>query len=759
MATKQKDTQRPETLSFPSNIVPADATEEKAWAQQMADAIIQYGQSCFNTRDNNNFKYAQGNVPLSEFDHITKLYSNPNNKRYNKVLPAKIRQVNAIAHMLNRVVGKVDAQDIKFTASVVNEDAVSTKLEGLTEEATQKLTRMARQTADVTTLLGMPLVEGDDVEPMNPKEVEDMNLTTWQQDNEIEVSKALNYLMKKKNNYMKYKFSHQGLYGYLITGKMGFDTLIDLDEPNAQCIDPRFLIWDRSNNSPFIQHGRFAGYYYHGTPQEIIDRCPELEDADVTYLNSISSDFESNTLKGQNPAWYIDDELNIVYMNCYKLYWKALKRLKVKITPNRFDDDNPHVHFIGDDEDANEEKGESIEYRYVSVLYECEKLGGTVYYQCREIPNQFIPNDMPAERELPIAGIIDENPCILDLLKPLQNMRIQCFYAIERLVGQAKGKILIVDEAIEENGPENLYNMMAFSVYKINTAKEGEQQLYNGQTGYLAPKVEDMGLSTAVNDLMRMVAFIDQNMNNLTGMSEPYQGVVKSDQGLGVTQSAIEQAQLTLQPYYSVYYTVVEMVLQNLCNLMRPAWADRPKTAYFLGDKGFEFFNLKPDMNWSLDQYGVFVENSVSSNQVREFMIRMATQLLPISKEPEMALSVIKMFNSKSAAEAEAIFEKGIKAMQVLKQEEQKIAQAQQEQATQAVVQGNQQRAAEAKEKNLTILAKAEIEQKGETVRKAMEISHEGDMREVDYDNLMNTKIADHLLAASANNLENQKVQ
>lgn len=758
MATKKRDTQRPEMLSFPTNIVPADKTEEKKWAEQMADAIIQYGHSCFNSRDNNNFKYAQGEVPLSEFDHITKLYSNPNNKRFNKILPAKIRQVNAIAHMLNRVVGKVDAQDVKFNASVVNEDAVSTKLEDLSAEATKKLTRMARQTADVTTLLGMPLVEGDDVEPMNPQEVEEMNLSTWQQENEIQVSKALNYLMKKKNNYMKYKFSHQGLYGYLITGKMGFDTLIDLDEPNAQCIDPRFLIYDRSNNSPFIQHGRFAGYYYNGTPQEIIDRCPELEKADVDYLDEISSAFKNATLKGESPEWYIDEDVNLIYMNCYKVYWKALKRVKVKITPNRFDEDNPHVHFIGDDEDANEEKGESIEYRYISVIYECEKLGGRVYYQCRELPNQFIPNDMPAERELPIAGIIDENPCILDLLKPLQNMRIQCFYAIERLVGQAKGKILIVDEAIEENGPENLYNMMAFSVYKINTAKEGEQQLYNGQAGFLAPKEVDMGLSTAVNDLMRMVAFIDQNMNMVTGMGEPYQGVVKSDQGLGVTQTAIEQAQLTLQPYYSVYYTVVEMVLQNLCNLMRPAWADRPKTAYFLGDKGFEFFNLKPDMNWSLDQYGVFVENSVSSNQVREFMIKMATQLLPISKEPEMALSVIKMFNSKSAAEAEEIFEKGIRAMQVMKQREQEFAQQQQAAATEAVVRGNDQKNAMDHEKNLTILAKEEIAQKGETVRKAMEISHKEDMQETDYNNLMNTKIADHLLNARAANLETQEV-
>lgn len=743
---KAKNTQSPETLTFPSDIVPSNPAEEKKWAQQYADAIIQYGHACFNKKDNENFKYAQGNIPLSEFDHITKLYANPDNKRFNKVLPAKIRQVNAIAHMLNRIMGKVDAEDITFTASVVNEDAVSHKLEELSDDLAEKLARLARQTSDVSTLLGRDLIEGDSAMEVDIEELEKANLTTWQQENEIQVSKALQYLMKKKTNYLKYKFCHQGLYGYMCTGKMAFDTLIDLDEPNAQHIDPRFLIWDRSNNSPFIQHGRFAGYYYNGTPTEILDRCPTLEKSEVEYLDEISSGFKSGTLKGESPEYYIDDEVNMIHMNCYKLYWKALKRVRIKTTPNRFDEDNPHVHFVSDEEVIDEAAGETEEFRYMTVLYECEKLGGKIYYQCREMPGQFIPNDTPFERELPIAGIIDENPCILDLVKPLQNLRVQCFYAIERLVGQAKGKILIVDEAIEENSQQNLYNMMAFSVYKVNTAKEGDMQMYNGQSGYLAPKEVDMGLSAAVTDLMRMVAFIDQNMFMITGINEPSQGIVKSDQGLGVTQNALEAAQLTLQPYYSVYYTVVEMVLQNLCNLMRPAWSGVEKTAYFLGDKGFEFFALKPDSNWHLDQYGIFVENSVGGNQTKKLMMDMASQLLPISKDPEMALAILKMFNSKSAAEAEAIFTAGVKALQKLKERSEQMALEQQNAAVQANAAVGQEKNSIEHEKNMIVLAKTELEQKGETLRKKMELEGSLEEQSVDYQNLMNTKIVDKLL-------------
>lgn len=682
MSTKNKKSATAKPLEFPSFIVPANEDEFDIWIQQMTDAIIISGQHCLSERDNRLFKYAQARVDESEFDHITKLYINPNNKRFNKVLPAKIRQVNALAHLLNRAVGKVDAYDLKYSCVVVNEDAVTQKLEDLSADVAEKLTRAARQTGNVSAILGRPLDEQDEL-PI-PTSVEDVTLSTWQQTNEELVTKGLKYLIKKKSNFLKYKFNHQGLYNYFVTGKMAFDTFIDLDDPQAESIDPRFLIYDLNSTSPFIQHGRFAGYYFNCSPQELLDRCPEMDDAQVKYLNETQDSFKKGNIKYgvDYPEYYVDSDINALFFNCYRIYFKASKRVRVKISPNRFDADNPHIHFVDDKEKASEDKGDKIEYRYINTLYEVTKFGNK-YYQPREIPGQFVPNDAPAERELPLCGIIADIPSIVELAEPLQNMRIQCFYALERLIGQAKGKILVVDEAIEEDGPDNLYNMMAFQVYKINTAKEGEMQQFNGSSGYMQPKEIDMGLSSAVNDLMRMVAFIDQNLYMITGMNDTFQGVVKSDQGLGVTQTAIEQAQMTLQPYYSDYYSVIEMTLQSLCNLMRPAWGGKDKTAYFLGDKGYEFFSLKADMAWHLDQYGVFVENNVGSNQRREYMINMASQLLPIAKDPELALSVIKMFNSSSAAEAERIFEQGINAMKRLRDEENKFAQTQQQAAMQ----------------------------------------------------------------------------
>lgn len=741
-----------EIIGFPSELVPDDEAQFDSWIRQYVDAVISYGKLCYDFEDEELFRLAEGNVDTENLKQVMQLYTGSGSKK--KRLPSEFRQVNVCTQIINRVIGKVDSKDLAYRAVVINEDAVSKKLEEMSAKVAEKLTRIARQNSQLEEVLGQPLYEEDEI-PVE-ENIQETTLSTWQELNEINVSKGLKYLLKKKANYAKYKFNHQGFYNYVITGKMAFDTIIDLDDPNFYAIDPRNLIWDRDSASPFIQFGRFAGYYFAGTPQDIVDSCPELTNEQVQEIDSLKSEFSTGGINNVMDKWgvFVDNATDALYLNCYKVYIKALKKVRVKISPNKFDEDNPHVHFVDKNEKANAEKGEKIEERYINTVYECTKIGGKIYYQPRELPHQFVPNDSPSERTLPLVGIIDKIPSLIKLIKPLQIMRIQAFYHIERLMSQAKGKILIVDEAIDESGPENLYNMMAYSVYKINTAKEGEMQQFNGNSGFLAPKEVDLGLSNAVNDLMRLVAFIDQNIFMITGMNEPFQGIVKSDQGLGVTRAAVEQAQMTLQPYYENYYTLVEMVLQQLCNLMRPAWGGKEITKSFLGDEGFEFFNLtpaeEPELSWDMDHYGVTVENNAASNAKMDYMINMATQLLPISKDPEMALSIIKMINSSSAKEAESIFERGIVAMKKVAEAQQQMAMQQQQAQMQMNAQAEQIKAQNDQAKMQVKLQEQQMIQEGENYRTELKLKHNEDSQVVGYQNKIAEKMAEAELNQSA---------
>jgi len=77
------------------------------------------------------------------------------------------------------------------------------------------------------------------------------------------------------------------------------------------------------------------------------------------------------------------------------------------------------------------------------------------------------------------------------VLEQLDAMKKIAVYSTERLIGQAKGKILIVDEATEEDG----------------------QQL--GANKHIEPKEIDLGLSQAVSDLMRFIGFLDMQKGEI----------------------------------------------------------------------------------------------------------------------------------------------------------------------------------------------------------------------------------------------------
>lgn len=738
----------------PSDIIPEDEKEQEVWKARWSDYMYRYGTMCLDENDIENYRHAQGVLNEAKFEHITKMYCNPDSK---KVVPVRIPKVNALPRIINDIIGRADEHNLSWNVTVTNQEAVVEKLERLADKQTEDVTRFIRQQSGVTELLGRPLVEGDDVMPMEPGSITKRNMSNFHQENEINISKALKYLLNKKNANIRYKLIHQGLYNYAITGKLAFDTMIDLDDPNLESIDSRVLVYERESNSPFIQKGRFAGYYFALTPQEVIDRCPNLTKAQIEEVQIMSRRFNEGELKGPSFFWFKDPHFKTLRLTAMKQYWKGLRKRLVKISPNPWDEDNPHIHFIGEQEKKDWEKkrrkmedagiedtsGVKFEYRYFNVWFECTRLTENIRYQARELPNQLIDQDEPSEQDGPIVGIVDDIPSIIELTKALDNLRIEAFTTISRLTNQAIGKVMIVDEDNDEDDMDNLYNMFTHRVYKIKTKQEGDMQNRNVPH---VPKEIDLGLSQAVSDIMRWIAFIDQQILIITGLNNQYMGDVKSDQGLGVTQLANQSAQRALQPYFATFYTVVEQALQRLCDLMVPAWSGKTMTKYWMGEKMAEWFNLDPSMDWHLDTYGLYLQNTVMDDKRHQFMVQMASQLLPIAKDPDLALAVIQMFNSDSAAEAQKIFAKGIEAMKVVQAKEMQLRQAEIDSRNNAVAGDVKAKQYETDKKNDTTILKTQMEQDGAMNRLKYQLTHEEDASIAEHRNDLSKSVVDHLL-------------
>ncbi len=151
------------------------------------------------------------------------------------------------------------------------------------------------------------------------------------------------------------------------------------------------------------------------------------------------------------------------------------------------------------------------------------------------------------------------------------------------------------------------------------------------------------------------------------------------------------------------------------------------------------FWSLRPETEWDMNDYGITLVNSVGATKAREMMVSMASQLLPIAKDPELALSVIKMLRAKTDSQAEVIFEKGIEAMRKIRQEESQMQQQQMQQQQQVAQMQMQQKAQEAQ----IPIAVAQIREEGALQRQREKLGHKEDEMTVKHQNSLLMKAAE----------------
>lgn len=701
------------------------------WAVQFANACINYGRTNLIGQDEYLYSYANARVGQGEFSHITELYAGT----MGKALPAYLRQVNQCPAIVNRIVGEADATGIKYSVSVINSDAVNAKLDKYSAEMAEMITKYARQKAEVNKVFGTSLEDGDEWSIEQPQ-FEELNFSNYQIDEEVMIKRGLDYLMRKPDLALRHKFSHMGLRNYIITAKMCFEVWDDIADPNITPVDSRDLFYILNPNSPFIHHGMAAGRYFAATPQDLIDMMPELSADAVEELRSLAFNYQGGMLGAELMLRHgcfevkMKSRVQYLYLHCWRFNFRATKRVRVKIIENKYDADNPHIMYVSDND--NDENA-TYEYRFVEEIWEGYRYGNGKFYQLRPVPGQHIVGDYLEKKTLNFVGIVDPNPSLVQLIQPFESLRIQVFYAIERLMAQVQGKILCVDEANESDDADNAYNMKVYSIYRYNSAKEGDMQLQGvgGAKNLNKPEVLDLGLSSAITDLIRFIGFLDQNIAQITGITGARRGEIKSDTGLGQMEQSNMASAMATQPYFSTYYTVLGMTLEKLCEQMQRSWGGKDIVKYFLGEKGMELLNLMKESEWHLQRYGIFIENGANDEVIKAKIENMANSLMPIANDPDLALALIKMMNTTSAKEAERVFEKGIEAMRKFREQS---AQAAQEGAAM------QQQMAQMMEENKNLREKikaaastqvAEINKSSNVEVTAMKLDHKEDEQTV----------------------------
>lgn len=657
-------------MEFPKQNIP-DKQKTKEWHLDCVNAIIKYtrGGSRFTSetqKDHENYLLYEGTFDPKQFEYVT--------NSYGITSPARLVNYPIIQPKIELLAGELISQPLQFSVNVINRSAIRRKNEKKISIAAEVVLRPIRK--EISKALGVEFPE-EEMGSEIPEDIETFMNMKFRDAVEDQVHIGLQYLIQKQELKSLFK---RGFYDLCITSKEFYHTYIKNGDPYVERIDPRQMYYDVDSDKETIQDSKYAGHENWYTVNEIMDEYGHLlSKEDVDYLEKISSNFEQHAENATDALndYYIEQNTDMK-VRVVKMQWKSLKTIKFKESENKFNPDVPFLKMVKDD--YKPKKDEKIISKPVSYIHQATKIGDKILVNYGPKPNQIRYEENYSNASLDYFGIIrnsfnGKTISVVDSLKNIQLLYNITMYQIELTMVRAGGKSLIYDVSQKPSKlslEDIMYHTKNSGITFINSKQEGGQISTYNQWNQI-----DMTLSNSVSQLINLKIMLEETADKLTGITAARSGITKSGDLVGVTQQNVMQSSLITAPLFDMHYKIVGDVLNNVANLMRIAWANEGRMANIYGDIGMEVFQI--DKAISLDEYGIFVENSGKEYQDKNLMIQMMQQFASTGSIDPM--STLTAMRADSATEVEAIIKKGISELQAQQAEMKEREIAAQEQA------------------------------------------------------------------------------
>lgn len=593
------------TFSFPQLHIP-DNKKDKEWHKQFVQAIVyqsidsNYG--TYHAALDSLYEFYQGIQTGDEFRFLQE-------SETGDALPAKWMTFNKIGVKVDLLCGELAEKGYDIRVKAINKEAKIRKL----EEKNRLLVQMRMQptAAMLEQRVGLPLQPTGFV-PANEQELEEYMEYNYKEKSEIIMESALKYVTRKFN----WDFERIACFrDILIAGRTFLKNEVVNGMPKFRRIDPRLMIFDVNAKDDFLSDSTYFGEVHYMTAAEVAERydltMEELKESAAAYeeflnLNSrgIVQDssltgfacLDSNVLK-----FYKSErgELRILVVSAV---WKDYKDFDHKISKDKYGKE--HIKRVTRGKNSEEYSRKRIQtWRQGSLV------GGKFLVDWGETKNQARANSALHEAKCPYIGLIPNyfngrGISKVQQLKGLQQLKDITMYNIQLAMSRAGAKGFFYDLAQLPEGwthERAVQYLKTVGIMYIDSQKDGMPAQYNQFKEF------DLTISESVGQYLNISMMIDREMDSISGINEARQGIVnKSSQAVGVTQSALFQSNLSTATLFKFFNGMVNQFLQHQAELIKTCWGKKEEFAFIIGDTGIDF--LKQDIDLSLDDYGIFVE-------------------------------------------------------------------------------------------------------------------------------------------------------
>lgn len=569
------------------------------------------------------------------------------------VIP-QLQDYPIIKPKVDLLVGEASKRQFNWTVKVVNPDAVSEKEEMMKSEITQRLLEIAERSQSE-----------DDVK----KGVADMQL--WakfeaQDFRERNANMTLRYLYEEQKLNSKFL---RGFKDLLIAGEEVFCVDEIAGEPIARKVSPMNLFTLGMGDSSYIEDASVIiedsyvpvgsvinEFYEYLTPKQI-DFLETRKDRDDTNTGLGTLNYNDNephwpsgavvdaedgypleTLDLENRAFDSAFDLN-GNVRRTRVVWESLRKVGFIEYPD--EDGDMQQDMVDENYVADEERGETVEWKWITEWWEGTKLGKDIYVKIQPRPVQFRRMDNKSYSRSGYVGIVyntdvSRAKSLVGILKPYQILYDEFMYRIKRAFEKFKMPQIDVDFAFipDKWSPEKwLYHAEEMGYRFKDSFKEANKGLAQGKlVGSAINNTEKMfnpDMGSYIQQHAVMLQHIENQMNLISGVTEQRQGQVSNRETVGGIERSVLQSSHITEEYFKLHDEVKMRVLEALLETAKYAWRGKKsvKAQYILDGVSSEIFEID-GQQFNESEYGIMISDSSRDTQLMETLKELSHALV-----------------------------------------------------------------------------------------------------------------------------------
>jgi hypothetical protein len=715
---------------FPKQRIPKSQKTED-WGIDTIKAIVQLSSFSRQSKVEIEKLYRAYGGDLDETDYNYVLNPYNSQERALRRFPARIRNYNIIAPLVNLLMGEKSKRPVNFQVVALNPDAEDARKEFEFELLLENLSNALSNAVAERGITNEPQQPVD-----SPEEVEE-KLQGYRDARAEAGHNLLEYLY----HYLDVKDQNQKAFlDWLVAGEVYSYKGVSFSDVEREIVSPVDIDFSLGENMDFVEDSDWVIRRARMTINQAVDAFHDLltpENIDALEMPGATNGGGMNFFL---PFLSTDRDIESKderFVDVLHIWWKSFK--KVGVLTKAIDGEEVEIEI---DETYKTEKGDRVVWSWISEGWEGYQLNGNIYIGVGPAPLQRRSLTNPSKIKAPYNGrryrsrFVTHNSVVRHALiyQILYNIY---HYRLELTVAKNKGKIALMEfNTIPKKAgwteDKFIYYAEAMNFAFIDSTAEGD----NGKSAnFNQYQVLDLSLGTYLNTQMELLSAIKEELEDSLGINRQRKGQLHASDAVGTTERSVFQSATMSEEIFRMFEKWEEKEYQGLLDIGKYAYADGKKATYVGLDQSIKTLNLEPNYLQEAD-LGVFA--TISSDE-KERLEALRGLSLEFAQNGVSAPVIAEIIEAKSFSKIKKLLTKAEKARQAyemsLKQMEAEQAQALQEAQQQAV---EEQRDYDSSENML--------DREHEIALKELELSAEGLIKELDLDQKRDAKETDKVL-------------